>query len=123
MASTEASRRGMSKLHLDIASEAYSDCLASIASSSELSIVDPAVSKNTTSKKEKPTGGVKLKKSIAKKTKPKEAESNGESPSGDTFISRGVLLSECTRYQDRRKYSKSLSRFSCHQWHRTEGWR
>lgn len=63
-----------------IACEAYSDGLASIASSSELSIVDPAVSKNTVTKKEKPTGGVKLKKSIAKKTKPKDTESNGESP-------------------------------------------
>lgn len=43
-----------------------------------MSIVDPAASKNT-SKKDKPTGGVKLKKSIAKKSKPKDIESNGES--------------------------------------------
>ena len=44
-----------------------------------MSIVDPTASKNTVSKKDKPTGGVKLKKSIAKKTKPKGVESNGES--------------------------------------------
>ena len=43
-----------------------------------MSIVDPGTSKHTLSKKDKPTGGVKLKKSIAKKTKPKDYESNGE---------------------------------------------
>ena len=44
-----------------------------------MSIVDPGTGKNTLSKKDKPTGGVKLKKSIAKKAKPKDTESNGES--------------------------------------------
>lgn len=44
-----------------------------------MSLVDPGVGRNSTSKKEKPTGGVKLKKSIAKKSKPKDTEGNGES--------------------------------------------
>lgn len=80
MASTEPSRRGMSKLHLDHnQSIAHSECTASIASSSEMSLVEPGASKNSLSKKDKATGGVKLKKSIAKKTKPKDTESNGES--------------------------------------------
>lgn len=43
-----------------------------------MSLVDPGAGKNSISKKDKPTGGVKLKKSIAKKTKPKDVESNGE---------------------------------------------
>lgn len=66
MASTEPSRR------------------ASIASSSEMSLVDPGVGRNSTSKKEKPTGGVKLKKSIAKKSKPKDTEGNGMKTGGTT---------------------------------------
>lgn len=45
-----------------------------------MSLVDPGTGKNLVPKKDKPTGGVKLKKSIAKKTKPKDTESNGESP-------------------------------------------
>lgn len=44
-----------------------------------MSLVDPGASKISGSKKDKPTGGVKLKKSIAKKTKPKDTESNGKS--------------------------------------------
>ena len=44
-----------------------------------MSLVDLAAGKIPVAKKEKPTGGVKLKKSIAKKTKPKDAEGNGES--------------------------------------------
>ena len=43
-----------------------------------MSLVEPGAGKNFVSKKDKPTGGVKLKKSIAKKTKPKDTESNGE---------------------------------------------
>lgn len=43
-----------------------------------MNLVDTGASKNTISKKDKPTGGVKLKKSITKKTKPKDTESNGE---------------------------------------------
>lgn len=43
-----------------------------------MSIADPGTSKPAGSKKDKPTGGVKLKKSIAKKTKPKDTENNGE---------------------------------------------
>ena len=58
---------------------AHSKRTASIASSSEMSLVDPGPGKNSMPKKDKPTGGVKLKKSIAKKTKPKDAESNGGS--------------------------------------------
>lgn len=50
---------------------------ASIASSSDLSFADTAGGKKLPSKKEKLNGSVKLKKSIAKKTKPKDAESNG----------------------------------------------
>ena len=66
----------------------HRECLASIASSSELSIVDPGAGKNKLSRKEKPTGGVKLKKSIAKKTKPKDIEGNSESiPDRCTFDS------------------------------------
>lgn len=79
MASTEPSRRGMSKLHLDDTQRiAHSEITASIASNSEMSSVEPGAGKILVSKKDKPTGGVKLKKSIAKKTKPKDAESNGE---------------------------------------------
>ena len=55
--------------------------IASVASSSEMSFADTstAATKNLP-KKEKSTGagGVKLKKSIAKKTKPKDAETNGK---------------------------------------------
>ena len=43
-----------------------------------MSIVDPGTNKPAVSKKDKPTGGVKLKKSIAKKTKPKDTENIGE---------------------------------------------
>ena len=43
-----------------------------------MSIVDAGTSKPPVSKKDKPTGGVKLKKSITKKTKPKDTENNGE---------------------------------------------
>ena len=81
MASTEASRRGISTIHLDARQRiAHIECTASIASSSEISLVEPGAGKNLVSKKDKPTGGVKLKKSIAKKTKPKDSESNGKSP-------------------------------------------
>lgn len=44
-----------------------------------MSLVEPGAGKNLVSKKDKPTAGVKLKKSIAKKTKPKDTETNGES--------------------------------------------
>ena len=70
----------MSKPYLhDRSGVAHSERTASIASSSEMSLVEPGPGKNSMTKKEKPTGGVKLKKSIAKKTKPKDAESNGGS--------------------------------------------
>lgn len=55
-----------------------------------MSLVDPGAGKNSLSKKEKPTGGVKLKKSIAKKTKPKDIESKGESRSEQCTL---ILLS------------------------------
>ncbi len=50
---------------------------ASIASSSEISLVDPAAGK-VLPKKDKASGALKLKKSIAKKTKPKDGEGNGK---------------------------------------------
>ena len=53
-------------------------------------MVDPGTSKHTVSKKDKSTGGVKLKKSIAKKTKPKDGESNGELPP-DQCTFRSIL--------------------------------
>ncbi|KAL2047020.1 hypothetical protein N7G274_001038 [Stereocaulon virgatum] len=59
MASTDMSRR------------------ASVASSSEISLQEPTSGKKPPPKQSKPTGGVDLKKKIAKKTKPKDAESNG----------------------------------------------
>ncbi|CAF9904312.1 MAG: Mitochondrial beta-keto-acyl synthase [Alectoria fallacina] len=49
-----------------------------------MSLVDPGAGKNSLSKKEKPTGGVKLKKSIAKKTKPKDTETKGTKTGGTT---------------------------------------
>ena len=56
-------------------------------------MVDPGPSKHTVSKKDKPTGGVKLKKSIAKKTKPKDTESNGElQPNQCTFRSTLTIV-------------------------------
>ena len=42
-----------------------------------MSFQEPNVGKRPPAKKEKITGGVNLKKSIAKKTKPKDTESNG----------------------------------------------
>lgn len=43
-----------------------------------MSLQEPSAGKKPPAKKDKITGGVNLKKSIAKKTKPKESESNGE---------------------------------------------
>ena len=110
-----------------IASEkTHSECLASIASSSELSIVDPGAGKNKLSKKEKPTGGVKLKKSIAKKTKPKDIEGNSESrPHQSSLIQSSTSL---RLYSFRHKgrshyYSESFSRFSRCKWPRAKGGR
>ena len=57
-----------------------------------MSLVDPATSKPALSKKDKPTGGVKLKKSIAKKTKPKDTESNGELQT-DQYTSHSIIIS------------------------------
>ena len=57
-----------------------------------MSLVEPGAGKNLISKKDKPTGGVKLKKSIAKKTKPKDTETNGESqPNQCTYIQQSLL--------------------------------
>ena len=83
MASTEASRRGNCHPCYFPSSTTLIDTLfiASVASSSEMSFADSTTATKLLpkkeSKKEKPTGGVKLKKSLAKKTKPKDAESNG----------------------------------------------
>ena len=43
-----------------------------------MSLQEPSAGKKPLAKKDKVTGGVNLKKSIAKKTKPKDTESNGE---------------------------------------------
>lgn len=51
---------------------------ASGTSSSGVSMQEPSSTKKSVPKKEKITGGVSLKKSLAKKTKPKDTESNGE---------------------------------------------
>ncbi len=67
-----------------------------------MSIVDPTASKKTASKKEKPTGGVKLKKSIAKKTKPKDTESNGE-PQPNHYTFDSILTSKNIIYQASRQ--------------------
>lgn len=43
-----------------------------------MSLQEPSAGKKPPAKKDKITGGVNLKKSIAKKTKPKDTESNGK---------------------------------------------
>ena len=55
-------------------------------------------------KKEKPTGGVKLKKSLAKKTKPKDTESNGilNQPSSITTSNPDTHRPRCRNYYRRR---------------------
>lgn len=65
--------------------------IASIASSSELSLVDPATVNKLLHKKEKTPGTIKLKKSIAKNSKPKDGEITGKqrrSPSMTTTTPR-----------------------------------
>lgn len=57
---------------------AHNISIASVASSSEMSLQEPSASKKPLSKKDKLAGGVNLKKSIAKKAKPKDTESNGK---------------------------------------------
>ncbi|KAL6717114.1 Mitochondrial beta-keto-acyl synthase [Lecanora helva] len=57
---------------------------ASVASSSELSLQEPSASKKPPAKKDKIGGGVNLKKSIVKKTKPKDSEGNGTKAGGNT---------------------------------------
>ncbi|KAL8953561.1 MAG: hypothetical protein Q9222_000556 [Ikaeria aurantiellina] len=51
---------------------------ASVASSSDVSLVDPAVASKVLPKKEKPSGTIRLKKSIAKNAKPKDSDSKAE---------------------------------------------
>jgi len=51
-----------------------------------MSLQEPSATKKSVPRKEKITGGVNLKKSIAKKTKPKETESNGELKPYDHFM-------------------------------------
>ena len=61
-----------------------------------MSLVEPGAGKNLVPKKDKPTGGVKLKKSMAKKTKPKDIESNGESrPEQCKFCVAITSLTNC----------------------------
>ena len=43
-----------------------------------MSIPEPSAGKKPPAKKDKVTGGVNLKRSIAKKSKPKDIDSNGE---------------------------------------------
>ncbi|KAI4088856.1 MAG: hypothetical protein LQ344_005782 [Seirophora lacunosa] len=45
---------------------------ASVASSSDMSLVDPAAAAKAAPKNNKPSGTIKLKKSIAKNSKPKD---------------------------------------------------
>jgi len=59
-------------------SSAHVETTASVASSSEISLQEPGAGKKPQSKKDKITGGVNLKKSIAKKTNRKDAENNSE---------------------------------------------
>ena len=67
-----------------------------------MSIVDPGTSKPAVSKKDKLTGGVKLKKSIAKKTKPKDTENNGElRPDQCTFGSSIISLTVVSQERKR----------------------
>ena len=56
---------------------AHLDFVESVASSSEMSLQEPIAGKKPPVKKDKMTGGVNLKKSIAKNTKQKDTESNG----------------------------------------------
>ena len=51
---------------------------ASIASSTDTSLADAAAAGKPLPKKDKISGALKLKKSIAKKTKPKDAEGTGK---------------------------------------------
>ncbi|KAI4116073.1 MAG: hypothetical protein LQ345_003444 [Seirophora villosa] len=54
---------------------------ASVASSSDMSLVDPAAAAKIAPKHNKPSGTIKLKKSIAKNSKPKDGDSKAGSPS------------------------------------------
>ena len=75
MASTEASRRGEYD-HQFMCHQTDPNSIASVASSSEMSLQEPVSGKAPSAKKEKATGGVNLKKSIAKKAKPKDIDGN-----------------------------------------------
>ena len=82
MASGELSPRGtpaeLVNSHIAL-SLTHSIFPASVASSSELSLVDPAAAGGKLlPKKDKAPGTLKLKKSMARKTKPKDGEGNGE---------------------------------------------
>ena len=78
---------------------ANNDTTASVASSSEMSFADSTTASKLLpkkeGKKEKPTGGVKLKKSIAKKTKPKDTESNGIKFTQCPLCQSGANLCRC----------------------------
>ncbi|CAO1603508.1 SAGA complex subunit Sgf73 [Xanthoria calcicola] len=59
---------------------------ASVASSSDMSPVDPAVAAKVLPKKDKPSGPLKLKKSIAKNSRPKDsAETRSPSPNSPSI--------------------------------------
>ncbi|KAL8763363.1 MAG: hypothetical protein Q9184_000834 [Pyrenodesmia sp. 2 TL-2023] len=64
---------------------------ASVASSSDMSLVDPAVACKVLPKANKPSGTIKLKKSIAKKAKPRDVDSKAgtRSPSPDSASVNG----------------------------------
>ncbi|KAL8900528.1 MAG: hypothetical protein Q9192_001018 [Flavoplaca navasiana] len=57
---------------------------ASIASSSDMSPVDPAAAANILPKKDKQSSSIKLKKSIAKNTRPKDSDSRASVPPSQT---------------------------------------
>lgn len=90
-----------------------------------MSLVDPVAGKSSISKKDKPTGGVKLKKSIAKKTKHRDTLSNGESRPNQLHLLSSHHFSklQCTRDEDGWDFAKPFPRISSRKRHGTESWR
>lgn len=72
MASSDPSRRGLPSGY-STPSQHADGIQASVASSSDMSPVDPAVAAKVLPKKDKPSGPLKLKKSIAKNSRPKDS--------------------------------------------------
>jgi len=118
MASGELSPRGTPTFHgwQNKIITYWSFLPASVASSSELSLVDPAAAGKLLSKKDKVPGTVKLKKSIAKKTKPKDGEGNGELGWCYVFIFT-INIWWGYRVKSWWRDSKPISGFRNHKWH------